>query len=144
MSADADAETATLDAEAFARVSAFAASDPFLRVLGVRCVEGGVGRITLALTVGAEHLNYQGACHGGVTFSLADAAFGLAANSHGAVAVGIDTHMTFQRAARMGDVLVARARESSRSRKLAFYTVEVGTEREPVISTFTGTIYVKG
>jgi phenylacetic acid degradation protein PaaD len=132
-----------LEAEAFARVSAFAAADPFLRSLGARCIEGGLGRLTLALTVGPEHLNYQGACHGGVLFTLADAAFGLAANSYGTPGVGIDTHITFQRAARLGDVLVARARESSRSRKVAFYQVEIGTEREPIISTFTGTNYLK-
>jgi acyl-CoA thioesterase len=136
-------EIAAADAEAFARVSAFAAADPFLRTLGVRCVEGGLGRLTLAVTVLPEHLNFQGACHGGVIFSLADAAFGLAANSYGTAAVGVDTHMTFQRAGRPGDVLLAKARETSRGRKLAFYEVEVGTEGGPLISTFTGTVYLK-
>ncbi len=139
----APADPPDLDAEAFARLSSYVSTDPFLGQLGVRLVDGGLGRITLALTVRAEHRNFQGACHGGVIFTLADAAFGLAANSYGIPAVGVDTHCTFQKAAREGDILVARSRETSRSRKLAFYEVEVGTEREPVIMTFTGTVYIK-
>ena len=137
------ADPSALDAEAFARLSSYVSTDPFLRTLGVRLVDGGVARITLALTVRGEHLNFQRACHGGVIFTLADAAFGLAANSYGIPAVGVDTHCTFQKAAREGDTLVARARESTRARRLAFYEVEVGTERDPVIMTFTGTVYIK-
>jgi acyl-CoA thioesterase len=139
----APADPPDLDAEAFARLSSYVSADPCLRALGIRIVDGGVGRVTMAITVLPEHLNFQGACHGGVIFTLADAAFGLAANSYGIPAVGVDTHCTFQKAARQGDTLLARARESSRSRKLAFYEVEVGTEREPVIMTFTGTVYIK-
>jgi phenylacetic acid degradation protein PaaD len=139
----APADSPDLDAEALARLSSYVAADPCLRALGVRVVDGGVARITLALTVRPEHLNFQGACHGGVIFTLADAAFGLAANSYGIPAVGVDTHCTFQKAAREGDTLVARSRETSRSKRLGFYEVEVGTEREPVIMTFTGTVYIK-
>ena len=48
------------------------------------------------MTVDARHLNFNGGCHGGAIFALADSAFGLASNSHGPVAVGIDAHITFQ------------------------------------------------
>jgi LAO/AO transport system ATPase/phenylacetic acid degradation protein PaaD len=139
----ASASEASADAAALARLQQYTAGDPFVRSLGIRLVDGGAGWIALELTVRPEHLNFQGACHGGVIFTLADAAFGLAANSHGQTAAGIDTHITYQRAAREGDVLVARAREVSRSKRLGFYLVEVGSERDPIISTFTGTVYVK-
>ena len=61
---------------------------------------------TLAMTVTPRHLNFNGGCHGGAVFALADTAFGLAANSHGPVAVGIDAHITFQAAVRSGDLEV--------------------------------------
>jgi LAO/AO transport system ATPase/phenylacetic acid degradation protein PaaD len=138
-----EGEPSSGDAAALARLQRYVADDPFVRSLGIRLLEGGAGFIALALTVRPEHLNFQGACHGGVIFTLADAAFGLAANSHGQTAAGIDTHITYQRAAREGDVLVARAREITRAKRLGFYLVEVGTESHPVISTFTGTVHVK-
>ncbi len=125
-----------------ALVMKLAAADPFARLLGITCVEAGLGRATVSLKLAGQHLNFNGSCHGGVVFALADTAFGLASNSHGVVAAGIDAHITYQRPARAGDTLVASAYEVSRSRKLAVYRVDVcGNAQEP-ISSFTGTVYV--
>ena len=100
------------------------------------------------MTIDARHLNFNGACHGGAIFALADSAFGLASNSHGPVAAGIDAHITFQAAVAAGDVLVARASEVQRSRRIGVYRIDVvRAERgggETAISSFTGTVYVKG
>jgi LAO/AO transport system kinase len=135
------------DHEVGTRVKLLAAADPFLRLLGVECTEAGVGHATTSLTLAEKHLNFNGNCHGGVIFTLADTAFGLAANSHGKVAAGIDAHITFQRAVRVGDTLVARALEVSRSRKIGVYRVEVsvgggGRKEAALVSCFTGTVYV--
>ncbi|MFO1269822.1 MAG: hotdog fold thioesterase, partial [Rubrivivax sp.] len=88
------------------------------------------------------HMNFNGSCHGGVVFTLADTAFGLAANSHGMVAAGIDAHITFQQAAEVGQTLLARAHEVSRGRRLAVYRVDVTRDDGRPISSFTGTVYV--
>lgn len=127
-----------------ALVMELAAADPFVRSLGIACSAAGEGVATVTMTLRDEHLNFMGSCHGGVIFALADTAFGLAANSHGKTAAGIDAHITYQSGARAGDVLVARAVEVSRSRKLAFYKVEVHRGDGAVVSSFTGTVYVKG
>jgi acyl-CoA thioesterase len=94
------------------------------------------------MTVGEQHLNFSGSCHGGAIFAFADAAFGLASNSHGAIAAGIDAHITYQCAAALGDELTATAVEVSRSRKLAVYRIDVTRADGTVISSFTGTVYV--
>ena len=127
-----------------ARVKALAAVDPFLRLLGVECTAAGAGHATVSLTLEDRHLNFNGNCHGGVIFTLADTAFGLAANARGQIAVGIDAHITFQRAAQAGATLVAHAVEVSRSRKLAVYRVDVcvGGEASALVSSFTGTVYL--
>ena len=91
--------------QAAERVLRLAARDPFVASLGIRCMDAGPGRAAVALTVGAGHLNFNGTCHGGVIFSLADTAFGLASNSHGHLAAGIDAHITYHVAAQAGDVL---------------------------------------
>ncbi|MBL8325955.1 MAG: methylmalonyl Co-A mutase-associated GTPase MeaB [Rubrivivax sp.] len=134
----ADAKSAA----AAARVFQLAAADPFLRATGITCVRGGPGEAEVRLTLRPEHLNFNGSCHGGIIFALADTAFGLAANSHGLVAAGIDAHITYQQAAREGETVTAHAREVSRSRKLAVYRVDVARGDGQPISSFTGTVYV--
>ena len=125
-------------------VMRLAQADPLACSLGITCTEAGDGSATVAMTLGQQHLNFNGTCHGGVIFALADTAFGLASNSHGKVAAGIDAHITYQRAARAGDHLTARAIEVTRSRKLAVYRVDVSRADGAVISSFTGTVFITG
>lgn len=124
------------------RLQRLVATDAFARSLGIRLVDGGTGHALIEMTVRSEHLNFNGNCHGGVIFSLADTAFGLASNSHGQVAAGIDAHITYQVAARLDDRLTASAHEVSRSRKLAVYRVDVAGPDGKPISSFTGTVYL--
>ena len=130
------------DAEARRRMAQMAAHDPFVRSLGIEFRDAGFGRASVALKVRKDHLNFNGTCHGGVIFALADTAFGLASNSHGAIAAGIDAHITYQVAVRAGDVLTATAVEVSRSRKLGVYRIDVTRQDGALVSTFTGTVYV--
>ena len=129
-------------ARARQRVAQLADRDRFARAMGVAFVDGGPGSARVSLTVGEQHLNFNGTCHGGAIFALADAAFGLASNSHGVIAAGIDAHITYQAAAVLGDHLTAAAVEISRSRKLAVYRIDVTRADGEVISSFTGTVYV--
>lgn len=123
-------------------VMRLAARDAFVAALGIEAVDGGPGRAAVKMRVRPEHLNFNGTCHGGVVFSLADTAFGLASNSHGAVAAGVDAHITYQIAVHVGDMLTATAIEVSRGRKLAVYRVDVENETGQLVSSFTGTVYV--
>ena len=129
-------------ADAAKRVLRLAARERFGLAMGLACVEGGPGRAVVVATVGQQHLNFNGTCHGGMIFTLADTAFGLASNSHGMIAAGIDAHISYHVAARAGDVLTATAAEVSRSRKLAVYRVEIHRADATLIASFTGTVYV--
>jgi phenylacetic acid degradation protein PaaD len=129
-------------AKAQQRVARLAAKDRFARAIGVSLVDGGPGHARVAMTVREQHLNFNGSCHGGAIFALADAAFGLASNSHGLLAAGIDAHITYQAAASLGDELTATAVEVSRSRKLAVYRIDVIRADGAMISSFTGTVYI--
>ncbi len=121
-----------------------ALNDPLARHLGITCIDAGPGRATVRMQVGALHLNFNGSCHGGAIFALADTAFGLASNSHGILAAGIDAHIAFPAPARCGEVLTAAALELSRSRRLAIYRVEVHAGSGTLVSVFTGTVYITG
>lgn len=123
-------------------VRRLAARDRALEDLGLELVAAGPGTATLRLTVAERHLNFNGTCHGGVLFALADAAFGLASNSHGVVAAGIDAHMSYSAPARPGDVLTATATELTRSRRLGTYRAEVVRADGKLVAAFTGTVFI--
>jgi LAO/AO transport system ATPase/phenylacetic acid degradation protein PaaD len=119
------------------------ARDAFLQHSGIAVVAVGPGTTTLRMPVRAEHINFNGTCHGGAIFTLADGAFGMACNSRGPVTAGVDSHITYQQAVHAGDVLVARADEVSRGNRLCVYRVEVTREADGAkISTFTGTAFI--
>ena len=94
------------------------------------------------LKVAKHHLNSAGCVHGGVVFSLADAAFSAAANSHGVLALSIDANISYFSALSEG-TLTAEAREAARNPKLATYLIEVRDEGGALIAHFRGTVYRK-
>src|SRR5512145_6005 len=130
------------DEQARKRIAHMATHDPLTRSLGIECIDGGFGRAAVSLKVRRDHLNFNGSCHGGVIFALADTAFGLASNSHGTIAAGIDAHITYQVAVQAGDVLTANAIEITRTRRLGVYRVDVTRADGTPVSSFTGTVYV--
>ena len=133
------------DASARSRLPRLYARDRFLRHTDVEFVSGDPGTATLRMRVGPQHINFNGTCHGGAIVTLADGAFGLACNSHGILAAGIDGHVTFNLAVREGDVLQACAVEASRSARIGVYRIEVKREHDGgLVSTFTGTAYFTG
>ena len=130
-----------------ARIAALAERDGLCATLGISVLAGGPGRAEVTMTVDARHLNFNGGGHGGAIFALADSAFGLASNSHGPIAAGIDAHITFQAGVVRGDRLVARASEVHRTRRIAVYRIDVIRPEpdgaETAVSSFTGTVYIK-
>jgi LAO/AO transport system kinase len=140
--AGALAERAAPEPETDATLKRLARRNPFAKLLGLKYVEGGPGRAVVRVTVGKSHLNFYGYCHGGVIFSVADTAFGLACNSHDTISVAIDAHLTFPNPVREGDELIATASEVTRRKNVATYEVEVALADGTPVSRFSGTAYV--
>lgn len=136
--ADRGVSSATIQTKALLR------RDRFSRGLGVELVEAHPGRAVLAMTVARRHLNCFGMAHGGALFALADTAFGMAANTHGTIAVAIDTNIAFAVAVKEGDRLTARATETTRGRRTAIYRVEIERQDKTVVAAFGGTVYLTG
>ena len=65
--------------------------DAFSQWLGISILNVEKGRCKVALTIRPEMLNSMQKAHGGISYSLADTAFGFAANTHGNYAVSIET-----------------------------------------------------
>ncbi len=124
------------------RMRILAGRDALAAALGITYIDGGVGRATVSMVVGKEHLNCYGTCHGGTIFTLADLAFGLASSSYNVIAPGIDVHITYHVPVRVGQRLTATSAEIYRGNKLAVIRVEVRDEGWVVVSNFTGTAFV--
>src|SRR5690554_5539409 len=65
--------------------------DPFSQWLGIEILECEIGRCKVGMTIRKEMLNSMQKAHGGITYSLADTAFGFSANTYGKYAVSIET-----------------------------------------------------
>lgn len=105
--------------------------------LGMEIVDIGPGRATLTMIVRPEMVNGQRIAHGGFIFTLADSAFAFACNSHNDRAVAAQGSITFIKPGKLGDKLVATAREISRSGRSGIYDVRV-TAGNVVIAEFRG------
>jgi uncharacterized protein (TIGR00369 family) len=55
--------------------------------------------------------NFHGITHGGLVFALGDLAFAAAGNSRGQVAVALNVNICFLNPSKVGDRLVAEAKE---------------------------------
>jgi acyl-CoA thioesterase len=123
----------------FQRIS----QDPFARFMGIELLELREGYSRVAMTVGEHMLNFHGIPHGGAIFSLADAAFAAASNSHGQVAVALNVSINFLTAVPVGMRLYAEATEESLGRRTALYRLAVTMEDGTLVALCHGTVYRK-
>ncbi len=114
--------------------------DPFSTWLGIEILECEIGRCKVALTIRKEMLNSMGKAHGGISYSLADTAFGFAANTHGKYAVSIETSINHIEALNEGDYLVAESVIENVKNKLGFNIIEVKRGNE-LVALFKGVVY---
>lgn len=114
--------------------------DPFSSWMGIEILECEVGRCKLGMTVRSEMLNSMGKAHGGITYTLADTAFGFAANTHGKFAVSIETSINHIEAVNEGDYLIAESVIEKVNNKLGFNIIEVKRNNE-LVALFKGVVY---
>ncbi len=120
----------------------FTTEDKFARHVGIELVDAGSGWAKVSMKIEPFHFNGAKTVHGGAIFTLADFAFAVASNSHGTLAMGINTSVSFVKAALKG-TLHAEAREQSKGPKLASYSVIVTDDAGDVVAIFQGMVYRK-
>jgi acyl-CoA thioesterase len=119
-------------------------SDWFSQWLGIERVKIDAGTCVLKMTVRKEMLNGFGIAHGGITYSLADSALAFASNSHGRMAVSVETSISHTAQLHEGDVITATAEEMSLSNKIAVYQIKVRNQKDETVALFKGTVYRTG
>ncbi len=114
------------------------AGDAASRELGMTLESVAPGTARLALTVEPRHANAHGTCHGGILFALADSAFAFACNARNVRAVAQRCSIDFVAPARVGDALVASARERHLEGRSGVYDVDVRTADGRLVALFRG------
>lgn len=118
-------------------------NDQFAKLLGLELVKIDIGYAEVRMEILEKHLNGIGIVQGGAIFTLADFAFAAASNAGGKVTVGINANITYSKPAK-GKYLLAKAIETSSSRSLCNYTVDIfDEENEVLIAKFNATGFIK-
>lgn len=117
------------------------ANDEFSKWLGIEVLKVGEGSCELKMKVRDEMTNGFKIAHGGITYSLADSALAFASNSHGKMAVSVETSISHTQKVMSGDVLTAVAEEQHHSDKIAVYSIKVTNQENKTVALFKGVVY---
>ena len=123
-------------------IKEFFKRDKFAEHCGMELVDVSPGSAKAEMMVKKEHLNGLNTVHGGALFTLADLAFGAAANSYGMATMAINVSITYMTAVTKGKV-TAVAREVSRNPKLSTYTIDIFNDAGELVAVFQGLAYQK-
>ncbi|BCS87912.1 PaaI family thioesterase [Pseudodesulfovibrio sediminis] len=105
----------------------------FAALVGVEIVEVAPGTATCRMAVRDELLNPFGTVNAGAIYTLAETAFGAAANSHGNVALAVNLSIAYLKPGKSG-TLTARAEELSAGGRMATYAVKVYDDADKLIA----------
>ncbi len=114
------------------------ADDHSSRALGMQIEIIAPGVAEARMTIGPTMVNGHDICHGGYIFTLADSAFAFACNCYNQVTVAAGCSIEFLAAGKLGDQLLAVARESHRGGRSGLYDVEVTDQEGRMIALFRG------
>ncbi|CAN5201593.1 hypothetical protein BH23ACT9_BH23ACT9_00710 [soil metagenome] len=117
------------------------ASTPMHEVLGMRLEDWGPGWAQLSMRPSPSLGNLAGSLHGGATFALADTAFEIACNSHGRMAVALETTCHYHHPAPLEGEVRADAWEVSRGGRTATYRLQVTDEQNLVLVSYLALAY---
>lgn len=115
--------------------------EPFGKKFGLKLkdVREGYAKVEMLFTQDLE--NMFGMAHGGAIFSLIDAAFEVASNSHGSMAVALNMNINYLASPERGALLTAEAKEINRTKKTAAYEIHATDESGKLLASCQALVY---
>lgn len=104
--------------------------------MSVNIIEPGAAEARMTVT--QKMVNGHDVCHGGYIFMVADSAFAFACNCYDNVTVASGADVNYLYSAKLGDELIASARETQRGRRAGVYDVDVRNQDGRLIAVFRG------
>lgn len=121
----------------------FATEDLFPQLLGIELLEITPGYAKVTMKIAPNMVNFHGIGHGGVIFTAADTAFGLACNAYGIPAVAMTCNIDYISPALLGEELIITAQEQSRTKRTGNYQMTVSSSEGKLIALVRGIAYFK-
>ncbi len=117
------------------------AHDRLIEIFGMDVEETRAGFAKVSMSVGSNHLNAAGLCHGAALFALADVAFALAVNCHGKMALAIEASMNYFRPVKPEERVTATCREVFQGRRTGTYLCSLTNNRDKEVALFKATAF---
>ncbi|HDQ04651.1 MAG TPA: hotdog fold thioesterase [Deltaproteobacteria bacterium] len=117
------------------------AQEPFAEKLGLKLINVDEGYAKVGMVFTGELENMFGMAHGGAVFSLIDAAFEVASNSHGTMAVALNMNINYLASPALGATLTAEAREINRTKKTATYDIRAADDKGMLLAVCQALVY---
>ena len=110
-------------------------NEPFAKKLRMKLVELELGYSKVEMNYRPDAMDniYQRA-HGGAIYSLIDEAFETSCQTHGDIAVALNVNVSYISSPEPGVRLYAEAKETSKSKKIAHYDIQVVDENGNLIA----------
>ena len=110
-----------------------------IKVIGVK---EGYSKIRIELR--EEMINGFNVIHGGIIFALADSAFAFACNNRNNLSMALDCSISFNKASKPGDTLIAEAKEIHNGRSTGLYVITITNQNNDHVALFKGTCFRTG
>jgi len=117
------------------------AAEPFANKLGLKLTEIDEGYAKVEMAFTPDLGNMFGMAHGGAIFSLMDAAFEVASNSHGTMAVALSMNINYLASPAAGATLTAQAREINKTKRTAAYDIRATDDTGKLLATCQSLVY---
>lgn len=114
--------------------------DHFSQWMGIEILGIDKGHCKLQSDIHDGMLNGFHIAHGGISYSLSDSAMAFAANSHGNIAVSIETSITHLKSIKKDDRITVETEEVSKGNSIGVYRVTCWNQSNEIVSKFTGTV----
>jgi len=115
--------------------------ESFAKKLGLLLVDVQEGCAKFEMRFTEDLENMFGMAHGGAIFSLMDAAFEVASNSHGTMAVALNMNINYLASPAKGALLTAEAREINKTRRTATYDIRAADDSGKLLATCQALVY---
>jgi acyl-CoA thioesterase len=115
--------------------------EPFSKKFGLILVDVQEGYAKVLMHFTPDMENMFGMAHGGAIFSLMDAAFEVASNSHGTMAVALSMNINYLASPAKGARLEAVAREINKTKRTAAYDIRATDDSGKLLATCQALVY---
>lgn len=118
--------------------------DLFSQWLKIKIIEIKEGYSKIKMELREEMINGFDVIHGGIIFSFGDSAFAFACNNRNNLSMALDVSISFNKAVKPGDLLIAEAKEIHNGRSTGLYLITITNQNNDHIALFKGTCFRTG